>query len=210
MQKKIFILLLVTCLVRTGRAASLVGSDSSVRRSGVAYYFTFGMGAMIGCEQCRATGTTASFTTSLVQGVRIGRKGSIGAGIGFDAYENWKTVPLFGSASWDLFGKRNKVFVQLDYGYAGAWINKDAQGYGYKKSVGGKVIHPVLGYRIQSGNVRFSFSAGYKFQRVFSRYDYPTYNIFPEYYAYPALSTGTKEIRTDMNRFVVGMAIGWR
>ena len=208
MLKKIFILLLlVTSLVRTGRAASTVGSDSSVRRSGVAYYFTFAMGAMIGCERCRATGKTASFTTSLVQGVRIGRKGSIGAGIGFDAYENWKTVPLFGTASWDLFGKTNKVFVQLDYGYAGAWINKDAQGYGYKKSEGGKVIHPLLGYRIQSGNVRFSFSAGYKFQRVFSSYDYPTYNIFPEYYAY--FTSGTK-IRMDMNRFVVGMAIGWR
>ena len=165
---------------------------------------------MIGCEQCRATGKTASFTTSLVQGVRIGRKGSIGAGIGLDAYENWKTVPLFGSASWDLFGKRNKVFVQLDYGYAGAWINKDAQGYGYKKSEGGKMINPLLGYRIQSGNIRFSFSAGYKFQRVFSTYDYPTYNIYPMYYAYPTLTPGTKEIRTDMNRFVVGMAIGWK
>jgi hypothetical protein len=208
--KKVFILLLAISLVRTGRAAGPVRSDSSVRKNSVAYYFSFGMGAMIGCEQCRATGKTASFTTSLVQGVRLGKKGSMGAGIGFDAYENWKTMPLFGSASWDLFGKRNKVFVQLDYGYAGAWINKDVQGYGYKKSEGGKMVNPLLGYRIRSGNVRFLFSLGYKFQRVFSFYNNPTVDIFPEFYAYPNLAPSTREIRTDMNRFVVGMAIGWK
>jgi hypothetical protein len=166
------------------------------------------MGAMLGCQQCHATGPTASFTTSLVQGVHIGKKGSMGAGIAFDAYENWKTLPLFGSASWDLFGKKNKFFVQLNYGYAGAWINKDGKTYGYKKSEGGKMINPLLGYRIQSGTVRIIFSAGYKFQRVFATYDYPTYHSDPIYSSF-ALPPSTTVVRVDMNRFVMGMAVGW-
>ena len=207
--KKLFIVLLVASIVQTARAAGgRVASDSSLRKSKVTYYFTFGMGTMMGCEKCQATGPTASFTTSMVHGVRIGRKGSVGAGIGFDAYENWKTLPLFGSASWDLFGKRNKVFVQLNYGYASAWINKDATAYGYKRSEGGKMINPLLGYRIQSGNVRILFSVGYKFQRVFSSYDYPT--SYATYDSFAPLPPSTKEIRMDMNRFVMGMAIGWK
>jgi hypothetical protein len=117
---------------------------------------------------------------------------------------------VFGSASWDLFGKKNKVFVQMNYGYAGAWINKDMKDYGYKGSEGGKMINPLLGYRIQSGNVRLLFSLGYKVQRVFSRFDYPTYYAYPTYDKFAPLPASTKEIRIDMNRFVVGMAVGWR
>ncbi len=209
--QKLLIILLAIFLVQSARAAgSPVRSDSSARKNRVTYYFTFGMGTIIGCEQCHATGPTAGFTMSMVHGVRIGRKGSLGAGIGFDAYEHWKTLPMFGSASWDLFGKRNKVFVQLNYGYAGAWINKDAaKSYGYTRSEGGKMINPLLGYRIQSGNLRMLFSVGYKFQRVFSDYDYPTYYAYPTE-SFAPLPPNTREIRIDMNRLVVGMAIGWK
>jgi len=208
--KKLFIFILVASIAGTAcGAGGQVASDSSLKRSKVTYYFTFGMGAMIGCEQCHTTGKTASFTTSTVHGVRIGRKGSVGAGIGFDAYENWKTLPLFGSGSWDLFGKTNKVFVQLNYGYASAWINKDAQAYGHKRSEGGKMINPLLGYRIQSGKVRILFSLGYKFQRVLSAYEYPTFYRYLVNDNFAPLPPSTKEIRTDMNRFVIGMAVGW-
>ena len=209
--RKIVIVLFAASIVQTALGGQVV-SDTSLRKSNVTYYFTFGMGAMIGCEQCKVTGTTASFTTSMVHGVRIGRKGSVGAGIGFDAYENWKTLPLFGSASWDLFGKSNKVFVQLNYGYGSAWINKaDAKAYGYKRSDGGKMINPSLGYRIQSGNMRVHFTVGYKFQRVFSSFDYPTYYYpYPTYDNFAPLPASTKVIRIDMSRFVVGMAIGWK
>jgi len=208
--KKLFVILLVVSVVRTALAVEgTVPSDSSARKRKVSYFFAFGMGAMIGCEQCHATGTNASFSTSVVQGVRIG-KGSMGAGIGLDVYESRKTLPLFGSASWDLFGKKNKVYVQLNYGYAGAWVNKDAKAYGFKSSEGGKMLNPFLGYRIQSGNVRMLFSVGYKFQRVFSRYEYPVYYANPTYDSFALLPPSTKEIRMDMNRFVVAMAIGWR
>ena len=212
MGKLSFVLLAVSIvIVQTPcRAGDQVASDTTLRKSNVTYYFMFGMGAMIGCEQCKTTGTTASFTTSMVHGVRIGRKGSVGVGIAFDAYENWKTLPLFGSASWDLFGKNNKVFVQLNYGYGSAWINKDdAKAYGYKRSTGGKMINPLLGYRIQSGNIRLLFSVGYKFQRVFSNFDYPTYYAYPTYASFVP-PPSTKVIRMDMSRFVIGMAVGWK
>jgi hypothetical protein len=196
-----FIVLLLALAAQVGCAVgNPAASDSTLRRNKPAYYFTFGMGAMI-------SRPNVNFTTSSVHGVRFGRA-SIGAGIGFDAYDGWKTVPLFGSASWDLFGKNNKVFIQLNYGFGAAWIKKEARPFGYAKSQGGKMINPSLGYRMQSGNLRIHFSMGYKFQRVFSTYDnYYPYPTFDSFMPYPA---NTTEIRMDMNRWVIGMAVGWR
>ena len=206
--KKLFIAsLLALATLMECSAGSPAASDSTLRRNKPVYYFTFGMGGMIGCEQCKVNSPSINFTTSTVHGVRFG-KGSIGAGLGFDSYDNWKTVPLFGSASWDLFGKNNKVFVQLNYGYGMAWINKENRPFGSTDGRGGKMINPSIGYRMQSGNVKINFSMGYKFQRVFSTYNYyypyPTYDSFMPY---PGTST---EIRRDMNRWVIGMAVGWK
>ena len=183
--------------------------DTAALRKRINYFFTFGMGSMIGCNQCSGTGKVASFTTSTVHGFRIGKRLSLGAGIGFDSYENWKTLPLFGATTWDLFGKKNSVFLQLKYGYAYAWINNQAKEYGYKSDQGGKMVNPSLGYRISYGDMRLSFSLGYKFQRVFSNYEVPIWNSCP-YCAFVSLPSQKKEVRTDMNRFVFDMTIGWK
>jgi hypothetical protein len=209
--KRLYALLLVIAVVQLGLAeGGQVANDSSVRRKGPRYFFGIGMGAMIGCEQCSATGKTASFSASTIHGLRLGRRLSLGAGLGFDAYENWKAMPLFGSASWDLFGNKNKVFVQLNYGYADAWINKSNRGYGFKNDRGGKLINPSVGYRISNGDLWVSFSAGYKRQQAFSNYEYPSYAMCPNCYFFNSNEPDKKEVRIDMNRFVLGMTIGWR
>ncbi len=189
----------------------IVERDTAAMKRRINYFFTFGMGSMIGCSQYKTTGKVVSFTASTVHGVRIGKRLSLGAGIGFDSYENWKTMPLFGAAYWDLFGNKNKVFLQLNYGYAFPSINNQAREYGFKKEVGGKMVNPSLGYRINYGDIRLSFSVGYKFQRVFSNYEYPTWStcIWCDF-APRAGSPSTKDVRTDIRRFVIDMTIGWK
>ena len=187
----------------------IVDRDSTAIRKRTNYFFTFGMGSIIGCNQCKITGKVASLSASTVHGVRVGKRLSLGAGIGFDSYENWKTLPLFGAAAWDLFGNKNKVFLQFRYGYAYAWINNQAKEYGYKSDQGGKMISSSLGYKISYGDIRLSFSVGYKFQRVFSNYEVFNWNACP-YCAFASLAPQKKEVRTDMNRFVFDMTIGWK
>jgi hypothetical protein len=96
------------------------------------YFFNLQVGNLIGCTNCDV-GKEVTFTTSTTHGVIIGKKLRVGAGIGFDSYYNWQTMPLFGSASWDLFGTKNTnaVFLQANYGWAQAWQNKSARGYGF-------------------------------------------------------------------------------
>ena len=203
--KKVFFIWMAVLLGTAACAEKRVTTaDSTALKKRISYFFTLGMGPMIGCNQCQRTGKVASFAASTVHGVRIGKRLFLGAGIGFDSYENWKTLPLFGSASWDLFGKKNKVSVQLDYGYSFAWINNAAKEYGYKRDRGGEIFNPSLGYRINYGAARLSFSIGYKFQRVFSYYEYPIYNSF-----LPVYGPNTRETRTDMNRIVLAMTVGW-
>jgi hypothetical protein len=213
--KKLYAFLVVTAMVNPVLAeGDQIMNDSSVRRRGPHYFFTVGMGAMIGCEQCHVTGKTASFSSSTIHGLRFGKRLSLGAGLGFDAYENWKTMPLFGSASWDLFGKKSRAFVQLNYGYAGAWVNKSYKGNGFKNDKGGKMINPSVGYRFSGGDIRVSFSIGYKLQQAFANYEYPaSYRYQPPCincdFRAPA-SQSKKEVMTNMNRFVFDMTIGWK
>ncbi len=206
--KKAFFICVVILLSKASWAEKKTDyTDSTTLKKKVSYFFTFGMGAMIGCNACQSTGNVANFTTSSVHGIQIGKRLSLGAGVGFDSYENWKTMPIFGSASFDLFGRKNKIFSQMNYGYSFAWINNGAKEYGYKNDRGGEMINPSLGYKIKAGTVRLSFSIGYKFQRVFSHYEYPQWL---NYEISSVNISNIKEIRTDMNRIVLGMTVGWK
>ena len=108
--KKAFFICVVILLSKASWAEKKTDyTDSTTLKKKVSYFFTFGMGAMIGCNACQSTGNVANFTTSSVHGIQIGKRLSLGAGVGFDSYENWKTMPIFGSASFDLFGRKNKI-----------------------------------------------------------------------------------------------------
>lgn len=186
-------------------------TSDSVRRKRIEYYFQFQSGALVGCNSCD-NGKQVSFTSSFTNGVKIGRKLRVGAGFGFDSYVDWNIVPVFASASWDLLvkkGKKNVLFLQFDYGDGiGGWKPVQYDEYGLTDTQFGKMYSYSIGYRIKYDQLRITLGVGRKTQLVNSYYEYPTYYLRNNLYV-PGDPSRT-EIKTQMNRFSVFMAIGWK
>ena len=96
---------------------ALENSDSTVAAKKFEYYFYLQSGTLIGCNDC-GRGKELTFTGATVQGVKIGKRLRVGAGLGYDSYFGWNMVPIFGSVSWDLFAKKNAFFLEFNYGGA--------------------------------------------------------------------------------------------
>ncbi len=170
------------------------------------YFFNLQMGGLFGKE--------VTFTTTSVHGVTIGKKLRVGFGIGYDYYKNWQTTPVYGMASWDLIGNRNKnaVFLQMAYGWASPSYMSDA-GYTYYYNnnptawCGGRMINPQIGYRIKYYNVKIAMAIGYKFQRIFYKQNSgivdPGFSQFR--YPYTAL-----DVTQDLSRVQLIMSVGWK
>jgi len=176
------------------------------------YFFNIQTGALVGCNDCNK-GKEFTFSAATVQGVTIGNKFRTGIGIGFDSYQNWQTLPLFGMASWDLIGNktRNAVFIQMAYGWAHPWFVRDGAYSNYSSDPfssvsGGRMINPQIGYRMKYYNLRLSMAIGYKFQRI--SYDSKLYTYCP--YCDFAPTASTAEITQDMNRVQLVMSVGWK
>jgi len=177
------------------------------------YFFNIQTGMLVGCNDCNK-GKEFTFSAATVQGVTIGNKFRTGVGIGFDSYQNWQTLPLFGMTSWDLIGNKTKnaLFVQMNYGWAHPWFVRDGFYSNYSSDPfssvsGGRMINPQIGYRISYYNLRLSLVAGYKFQQI--HYKKPSY-----YYPncpmcdFPQLSLD--EVTQDTNRVQLIMSVGWK
>ncbi len=186
-----------------------VFQDSVKNDQRFSYFFNLQVGTLIGCNDC-SNGKETTFTSSTTHGAIIGKKLRVGAGIGFDSYYNWHTMPIFGSISWDLVGTKNTnaLFVQFNYGGAEAWRNKSEQDYGLANTSGGRVSSILVGYRVKYHDVRISLSAGAKFQRVKSYYEYPT--LYWRNGEWVEGKPNTKSIQQDMSRLMFGMTIGWK
>jgi len=183
------------------------GQDSLSKRK-IEYYFQFQSGALIGCTSC-SDGKQISFSGSTTHGIKIGRKLRVGAGVGLDSYFDWNTMPVFGSVGWDLIGKKNALYVELNYGSAlTSWRPQDYQEYGYQKTNAGKMYSYGLGYRIKYEKMRISFGVGRKTQLVTSYYEYPTYYWNNNNYVQGDPSR--KTVRNEMNRLQVWLAVGWK
>jgi len=177
----------------------------------VEYFFNIQNGVLVGCNDC-SQGKEFTFSAATVQGVTIGKKLRAGVGLGFDSYQNWQTLPLFGLVSWDLIGSKTKsaLFVQMNYGWAHPWFVHDGAYSNYisdpfSNVKGGRMINPQIGYRMKYYNLRLSLAVGYKFQRIF--YDSKQY-ICP--YCDFAPTTSTSEITQNMNRVQLMMSMGWK
>ena len=172
------------------------------------YFFSLQSGYLFGCKGCDGD-KAASSTFSVVNGVKVGAKGRVGIGVGYDSYWGYQVLPVYASVSWDLFGNRNKnaFFIQMNYGQSFAWYQKSLHGYGYDQNEGGRMIAPQLGYRIKYHDINIAFLAGLKLQRVFTYFQYPTwYWVGGEYqqgyYSYT--------VKQDMTRVAITLSIGWR
>jgi hypothetical protein len=199
---------LITCVVISLTAiARDINQDSLVKRK-IEYYFQVQSGALIGCSSC-SDGKQISFSGSTTHGIKIGRKLRAGAGVGLDSYFDWNTMPVFGSVSWDLFGKRNALFVELTYGGSlASWRPQNFEEYGYQKSNAGKVYSYALGYRIRYEKLRISVGVGRKTQLVASYYEYPTY--YWNNNSYVPGDASRRIVKNEMNRLTVWLAVGWK
>jgi len=180
--------------------------DSTERK--LSYFFNVQTGALIGCGEC-GFGQDVSFSAATVHGVTLGKKLRLGAGIGFDAFQQWHAVPLFGSVSWDLFGDKNSnaLFLQFNYGWARSAASRYL--YYYQDNHGGRMITTQVGYRIKYHDLKISLGVGTKHQRITASYEYPTY-----YYDFRGTPLqGTSNVTTltqNLNRLAVVMSIGWK
>jgi hypothetical protein len=193
---------LVFCVVLS--AEGQLKPDSLSHRKRIAYYFSLQSGALMNEKQ-----VTSSFATT--HGVKIGNRLRVGGGVGFDSYEQWNTMPMTGNVSFDLFGKRNVVFTQFNYGWAKAW-KISPQEYGLTDERGGRAFSAMLGYRINYGDVRLALMAGYKYQRVTSYYEYSIWSwAWGDPFAPKGSeSTSTETIEQTMKRFAISLMVGWK
>ncbi len=138
-----------------------LSAQQGTPRSKVNYFFSLQTGGAFGKKR-----QGASLTNSLIQGIRYQRF-TFGAGVGYDAYDDWQTVPFFASAGFDLLRRHgNAVYLQMNGGYAKAWNPSfNANQFVFYED-GNLYLHPLFGYRITSGKLNIYLSAGYKFQRL--------------------------------------------
>jgi hypothetical protein len=125
------------------------------------YFNSFHAGGLFGKK---GNGSGESF--SMIHGIRF-QKFGYGLGVGYDAYQEWRTVPFFASVNLDFRAVgENTFFVRIDAGYAAAWYpNEDEEPFVYDQQRG-PMVHPLLGYRIRSEKFHLYITAGYKFQAI--------------------------------------------
>lgn len=181
----------------------------------VEYFFYVQSGVMIGnveipdwCSDCQKS-KEFTFSATTIHGVKWGRLRA-GGGLGFDSYYGWNTVPVIGSISWDLLGKKDALVVQLNYG-ASVITNKSIlyKEYGLESIDGGMMVNPSIGYRILHHNASLMLNVGFKRQVVQSNYKYITYYwdpILGQQQGDSSYST----LQETLNRFVISLAIGWK
>lgn len=150
----------------------------------------------------RGAGDPPFASASVVQGVRL-RSLDIGAGVGYNAYHDCETLPIFASIAWSFLEKSGHTFsVEWQGGFSQAWprIQQDDGLQTLRSDEGGYFVHPMLVYRFSAGKADLIFSAGYHLQRL---YHYYTERQFPP----PSPALRTVVVR-DSERFAVRMGVG--
>lgn len=180
------------------------------------YFFYLQSGVMIGkvdvpewCSDCDEI-REVTFSATTIHGVKWGNL-RVGGGLGFDSYYGWNTVPVMGSVSWDLRGKKkNALVVQMNYGTTLITSKVEmSDEYGLESTHGGMMINPSIGYRILYHDVSLLLNVGLKQQVVHSDYKYDTY------YWDPILGTrlgdpAYSHVKETLNRLMISLAIGWK
>jgi hypothetical protein len=189
-----------------------VTNPDSVKRKSIEYFYQIKMGSLIGCTTC-SEGKQISFSGSTTHGIKIGPRLRVGAGLGLDSYFTWNIVPIFGSMSWDMPLKKNRLnalVVNFDYGGSlAAWRPMLYNQYQSQDIHVQRNYTYGVGYRIGYNNIQISAGIGRKSQRI------TTFNSYPTYYInangdYVMGEPSTETIKNTFNRLMIWMAIGWK
>ncbi|HEU5147058.1 MAG TPA: hypothetical protein VFT90_10095 [Chryseosolibacter sp.] len=109
------------------------------------------------------------------QGIRY-KRFALSAGVGYDSYKHWSTLPLFTGASVDFVQRPAHAFyLELDAGYSPSWYRRKEMASTALRDAGGHFFHPSIGYRGGVGKVQIHISAGYKVQKIEWRETQPTW-----------------------------------
>jgi hypothetical protein len=173
---------------------SAQSDSSSISKNKIVYFNSFLAGGIFGKTE---SGSGPSFL--MTHGVRMNRL-ALGAGVGFDSYLDWKTLPVIGSIYFDFAKiKQNAFFILFNAGYSNAWRIKGEEPIFDEQVRGGEVINSMVGYRIKTNQFSLYISAGHKFQKVQRSYNPTPWSSIP----------GSKvSIEEDMNRMVVQIGFG--
>ncbi len=172
------------------------------------YFFTVLSGTLIGNNGISGDGF-ATYSFSTTHGVRLGNRLGLGAGVGFDSYLDWKAIPIFASLSYDLIGKRNKLFVQLNYGKSLVKKAENQYEYGVTTYEGRSMINPSLGYKFVYDNLKLYIQAGWKIQNITFRSEYPTYYTYTVRSIAPMPNASYSKTDLTLNRFYFSIGFGW-
>lgn len=157
MQSSSLRILLLVLLV--GSLSASAQADSLVSKA--TYFNSVYAGGLLAKK-----GNGISLSASTIHGIRKNRLAS-GVGIGYDVYIDWQTLPVFASVGYDLSKPgKNDFFIQIMVGYAKAWVPETENSWYVYESKGGRIIHPLIGYRIHSNQFSLYFTAGYQWQRI--------------------------------------------
>ena len=162
------------------------------------YYGMFLNGAQIGCTACDLD-NKVTVSAYLINGAQLSKRFSSGVGVGFDSYDQWKTMPFFLHLSQKIAGRKNGLSVQLNGGYSFAWMDKPGYELPNLKQQGGLMLHYALTYQYELEKKRLLFSVGMKQQAVSYSYRYEWSTQYNQ----------TSNI-LDLNRFVVQVGFGWK
>lgn len=154
-------LLALVCLLTAG----VTGAQAQEGDGQIAYYNRITTGILAGGQHGLVTG---SLTT--IHGVSRS-PWALGAGVGIEGYERWRTVPIFGSLSYHFRGAGEKgLFLQLNAGHAICRLLTANEGIHVDGTRGGPMISSVAGYQIAAGKLLVNISAGYKMQKMSGTY----------------------------------------
>ena len=183
------------CLFLCVSCQLLAQSDTtSISKNKIVYFNNFLAGGIFGKAE---SGSGPSLL--MTHGVRMNRL-AIGAGVGFDSYLDWKTLPVIGSIYFDFAKiKQNALFILFSAGYSNAWRIKGEDPILDEHARGGEMINSMVGYRIKANQFSLYISAGHKFQQVQRSYNPTPWSSVP----------GSKvSVEENMNRMVIQIGFG--
>jgi len=170
------------------------GQDSSLTEKPIIKYWnSFATGILSGGDN-----KTLTASLSTTHGIAMHRW-RLGVGVGIEGYDGWRTVPIFGSISFD-FGKikNNALYIQTNAGYAFGHRLEKIEGVINEKDEGGLMLNPMLGYRMESERFNVSIAAGYKLQQTEYSFEWGGW--------WPYVTTDMTE---DFNRFTLQIGVGF-
>ncbi len=116
-----------------------------------------------------------SITLHNINGYQFSRFLAPGIGIGFDKYENYRTIPVYAHVKGYIFDRKITPYYFGDIGYGFAWYNGEhVTGYNISDVHGGLYWQVGLGYRISFYNSALLLTFAYKNQGAGLSYIYDT------------------------------------